>query len=130
MRADAERQLEECRTNLRRLPEAERVDPIVEVLRLVNEFCQDLNSTVYGYTAAGLGQLFNQAGSDKSLGELTAFVRCNRETYEDLKRKMRATAPDFRPFEDHEDYVQPTYNGKYDQGTVRNLRDVRQIIKE
>ena len=132
MRADAERQLAECRTNLRRLPEAPRVDPAVEILRLINTFCQDLNNTVYGYTSAGLGQLFSHpnGSSKKSLGELTAFVRRNREMYEELKSEIRATAPDFRPFEEHELYTQPAYNGKYDHGTIRNLRDVRQTIKE
>ena len=43
MRADTERQLAECRAELRRLPVSTHVDPTVEILRLLTEFCQDLN---------------------------------------------------------------------------------------
>lgn len=45
------------------------------------------------------------------------FVQGNRATYDILKHKIRATAPDFRAFPDHEGYV------KHDLG-LENERDL------
>lgn len=134
MRAEAERQLAECRAELRLLPNAPCTDSAVEVLRLVTEFCQDLKSTVYGGSGAGLGSLVNQTafgdGKVRDLAASTAFVRGNRGVYDRLKVKIRSTAPDFRPFENGNEYGQPCYDSTYDTGKTRDLSEVRRVIEE
>ena len=133
MRTEAERKLAECRAELRRLPEPPNVDATVEILRLIMAFCQDLNNTVYGGSGVNFGNVHDvpmRGGNIDDLGASTAFIRNNRAKYEQFKKRIRATAPDFRPFENHEEYRQPLYDNVRDTGTTRDLNEVRLIIKE
>jgi hypothetical protein len=93
------------------------VDPITEVLGSIDKFC------------AGLRDLVSARGSDKSL------VHRNVAAYTAFKRNIRVTVPDFRPFEDVGEYLNPEIvdnrvNVKdWVQGKTYGLYDVRSIIK-
>ena len=73
------------------LPESGQTSkgPVAEVTNRVIAFCTDLRSTVYGDT------------TDKSM------VHQCRKAFFLLKRDIRRTAPDFRPFEKPELYDTP-----------------------
>ena len=133
MRAEAMQQLTECRVELNKLPNPIQVDPAVEILRLVTAFCSELESTAYGGTGANFNRL-NQTspagGKPRDMSTATLFIRSNRDEYENFKKRIRKTAPDFRPFEDHRTYIQPTFGDGLDEGETRDLSDVRQVIKE
>ena len=133
MRAEAMEQLIECRVKLSKLPNPIQVDPVVEILRLVTAFCSELESTVYGGTGANLNRL-NQTspggGKPRDMRAATLFIRSNRDEYENFKKRIRNTAPDFRPFKFHRTYIQPTFGGELDEGETKDLSDVRQVIKE
>ena len=79
-----------CLAALARLPpRSEAADSTAELIQLVFRFCEAVKETVDG------------TGDDKS------FVHRSRAHYRALKAALRATAPDFRPFEDPHGYPRP-----------------------
>jgi hypothetical protein len=89
---------------------------------LVTRFCQDLKEAVNG-------------GKSQRI-----LSQSNRRHYENFKRGIHATAPDFRPFEDLEKYNKPHYSSTvsgYDDNPmnpdprvkVYGLKDVREVIR-
>ncbi|PIL37741.1 transporter [Ganoderma sinense ZZ0214-1] len=74
---------------LAQLPARPAMDSAAELVQLVFRFCAAVKETIDG------------AGDDK------AFVHRSLAFYRMLKASIRASAPDFRPFEDPEKYVCP-----------------------
>jgi hypothetical protein len=117
LKEDVNRLLAECQRDLSKLPEPLSADPATEILSRITKFCTDLDGVVNGQ-------------KDKSL------VQRNRERYALFKTNIQATAPDFRPFINHESYSRPSFDG--DECDVErgpgvetfSLDDVRQLIKE
>ncbi len=108
------------------------MDASTEILTRVTDFCQHLTATVNGLDVV----------TDEAISATDGktFVQQNRATYLVFKRKIRTTAPDFRAFEDHENYMNPLYSDcdKSDDETPStstktcgpyNLYDVRRVIK-
>ncbi|KAG1816627.1 P-loop containing nucleoside triphosphate hydrolase protein [Suillus variegatus] len=87
LREDVDTLLAKCTKDFDELPPPLENDPQIEVLGRVNTFCDDFKSFVNG------------SHEDKSLAQR------NRALYAIFKRNIRGTAPDFRPFNDPEDYV-------------------------
>ncbi|KAG1785552.1 P-loop containing nucleoside triphosphate hydrolase protein [Suillus plorans] len=87
LREDVDTLLAKCIKDFDELPPPLENDPQIEVLGRVNTFCDDFKSFVNG------------SHEDKSLAQR------NRALYAIFKRNIRGTAPDFRPFNDPEDYV-------------------------
>ncbi|EIN04120.1 hypothetical protein PUNSTDRAFT_138850 [Punctularia strigosozonata HHB-11173 SS5] len=81
--------LKENERQLAELPAPPSENPIVELLELVTNFCSELHQTVFGQH------------EDKR------FVQKNRARYSMFKLAIRATAPDFRPFDDYTKYNEP-----------------------
>lgn len=69
-------------------------DPAAELLRMVTGFCADVRTAVYG------------DNEDKRLAQ------SNRALYAIFQKAVRATAPDFRPFEDPARYRLPPLKGE------------------
>ncbi|KAF9220694.1 hypothetical protein BS17DRAFT_739183 [Gyrodon lividus] len=86
LKRDVERLLASCLEDLGTLPAPLTIDPQIEVLGRVNEFCDAFKSVVDG------------TSSDKRLAQR------NRALYAIFKRDIRGTAPDFRPYEQPEKY--------------------------
>ncbi|KAI1782037.1 P-loop containing nucleoside triphosphate hydrolase protein [Ganoderma leucocontextum] len=78
-----------CLADLARLPARHEMDSAAELVQLVFKFCEAVKQTVDG------------ASDDKS------FVHRSVEHYRALKVAVRATAPDFRPFEAPAEYFRP-----------------------
>ncbi|KAG2046501.1 hypothetical protein BDR06DRAFT_965031 [Suillus hirtellus] len=87
LREDVDTLLAKCTKDFDELPPPLENDPQIEVLGRVNTFCDDFKSFVNG------------SHEDKSLAQR------NRALYAIFKRNIRGTAPDFRPFNNPEDYV-------------------------
>lgn len=134
LRTKAEQLLAECKSALAELPRPISVDASTEILTRITDFCQNLTATVNGL------DLVTDDGVRATDGK--TFVQQNRATYLVFKRKIRATAPDFRAFEDHTMYTKPFYYDRDesdDEGTNArasfktcgpfNLYDVRRVIK-
>ncbi|EIN04192.1 hypothetical protein PUNSTDRAFT_146674 [Punctularia strigosozonata HHB-11173 SS5] len=106
-----------------RLPLQLTSDPAAELLRMITGFCADVRSIVYG-----------EKQDDMRL------VQSNRALYAIFKKAVRATAPDFRPFEDHTRYRlpllkgEPEFDDEYvmrDAGVrVMNLWTVRGVVQQ
>lgn len=110
------------------------MDASTEVLTRLTDFCQHLTATVNGLDLVTDDSVVATDGK--------TFVQQNRATYLTFKRKIRATAPDFRAFEDHTKYSKPFYydrdesddEGLNEIGSFKtcgpyNLYDVRRVIK-
>ncbi|KAI5117489.1 hypothetical protein M0805_009550 [Coniferiporia weirii] len=110
LREQAEKELDACLKALSELPEVPKADPSSEVLGHVTEFCQELTAIVF---ASGSALYATQLSDPDVDGK--AFVRLNRVRYTTFKRDIRRTCPDFRPFEDHEDYTTPHYSCDIDR---------------
>ncbi|KLO12396.1 hypothetical protein SCHPADRAFT_853916 [Schizopora paradoxa] len=134
LRLKAEQLLTECKEALTELPRPVVMDASTEVLTRVTDFCQHLTATVNGL------DLVTDDGITATDGK--TFVQQNRATYLTFKRKIRATAPDFRAFEDHLKYTKPFYYDKDESDEESsdehetpktcgpyNLYDVRRVIK-
>jgi hypothetical protein len=96
-------------------------------------FCQNLNNIVYGCSAGVYPAPHDDDPSSfgtGAFGALTEYIRQNRDTYEVFKSQLYDTVPDFRPFEDSDEYRQPSYDGETDNGTTMDLTGVRQVINE
>jgi hypothetical protein len=72
-----ERLLADCRKGLDRLPPGLKTKPSVEILRRINDFCDDLRGIVNG------------EGQDKSL------ARASRSSYAVLMNEILRTAPEY-----------------------------------
>jgi hypothetical protein len=79
LQEDVDRLLDGCEEELGRIPVALEVDPTTEILNRVSAFCAEVKGAVSGEGFKTLAQK-------------------NRKSYEVLKDKILATAPDFRPF--------------------------------
>jgi hypothetical protein len=79
LRSEIQSQLVDCRADCSQIPTAFVGDATVEVLLRVTNFCQELHEIVAGYSV------------DKS------FIRKNRETYMNFKKRIRWTTPEFKP---------------------------------
>ncbi|KAH8109512.1 P-loop containing nucleoside triphosphate hydrolase protein [Phellopilus nigrolimitatus] len=128
----AREQLKSCRDSLAQLPELLHGDVSSEVLERVTNFCQELTATVYGYEyILGVQHAGPNISSNKS------FIQSNRAMYKGFRSQIRHTAPDFRPFENHQDYTKPSFadldgsSSHEGQGNgPRDLLYVRKVIKE
>jgi vacuolar protein sorting-associated protein 1 len=89
LRATVAKLIAENAAELELLPKPPSQNPVVELLELVTGFCTELREAVFG------------KHDDKSL------VHNNRANYGIFKVAIRATAPDFRPFEDYTQYRRP-----------------------
>ncbi|KAG1742200.1 P-loop containing nucleoside triphosphate hydrolase protein [Suillus lakei] len=87
LREDVDTLLAKCIKDIDELPPPLEDDPQIEVLGRVNAFCDVFKSFANG------------SHEDKRLAQR------NRALYAIFKRDIRGTAPDFRPFNDPEDYV-------------------------
>ncbi|KAG1878984.1 P-loop containing nucleoside triphosphate hydrolase protein [Suillus subluteus] len=87
LREDVDKLLAQCNKEFDALPPPLANDPQIEVLGRVNAFCDVFKSFVNG------------SHEDKRLAQR------NRALYSIFKRNIRGTAPDFRPFENPEEYV-------------------------
>ncbi|KAG2131413.1 P-loop containing nucleoside triphosphate hydrolase protein [Suillus bovinus] len=87
LREDVDTLLAKCTKDFDELPPPLENDPQIEVLGRLNAFCDDFRSFVNGSHA------------DKSLAQR------NRAFYAIFKRDIRGTAPDYRPFNEPQDYV-------------------------
>ncbi|KAG1812617.1 P-loop containing nucleoside triphosphate hydrolase protein [Suillus subaureus] len=87
LREDVDALLAKCTKDFDELPPPLENDPQIEVLGRMNAFCDDFKSFANG------------SHEDKRLAQR------NRALYAIFKRDIRGTAPDFRPFNDPEDYV-------------------------
>ncbi|KAF9220695.1 hypothetical protein BS17DRAFT_810582 [Gyrodon lividus] len=119
LKEDVEKLLASCNEELGSLPAPLATDPQVEVVRKISAFCDAYKAAVFG------------TGSDKSLAQQ------NRALYELLKRNIRGTAPDFRPFEQPVHFVPfDDLNGamvlsERDPGvSTMGVYEVRKVIKE
>lgn len=77
LKQEVERLLADTRQGLERLPPALKNKPNVEILRRINEFCDDLRGVVTG------------EGQDKSL------ARASRSCYATLMQEILYTAPEY-----------------------------------
>ncbi|KLO12399.1 hypothetical protein SCHPADRAFT_941237 [Schizopora paradoxa] len=136
LRTKAEQLLAECKSMLAELPRPIAVDASTEILTRVTDFCQHLTATVNGLDCV-------TSEDSVSATDGKTFVQQNRATYLQFKRRIRSTAPDFRPFEDHKRYITPSNPDDSDddenfypmiseapqnQGP-HNLYDVHRVIK-
>ncbi|EGO22889.1 hypothetical protein SERLADRAFT_471404 [Serpula lacrymans var. lacrymans S7.9] len=85
LKKEIEKLLANCADNLDKLPPLILNNPVAEVISRVNAFCEGLKSAVYGREEQG-------------------FAQRDRAVFAILKRSIRLTAPDFRPFADPENY--------------------------
>lgn len=76
------------------LPKPLEVDATSEILGGINEYCRELNRIV-------------------KAEESKQFVQANKRLYEAFKTGIRATAPDFKPFEDAKLYVDPNLQAEF-----------------
>lgn len=108
---------------LGQLPPPIFVDPITEVITLINQLDTAVKAAV------------DASSSDKGL------VHRNKAHYQTFKNHIWATAPDFRPFTDPLEYHQPSSSDPDLSGAgaepvdipsrqVWGLFDVRKVIKE
>ncbi|KAG9311765.1 P-loop containing nucleoside triphosphate hydrolase protein [Chiua virens] len=119
LKEDIEQLLSTCLEDIGTLPERLNVDPQIEVLVRVNKFCDAFKGAVTG------------ASSDKTLAQH------NRALYAIFAHDIRATSPDFRPFEDPEQHCSIDALDSEEHATTRNdqvqtmgLYDVRETIEE
>ena len=135
LRNQAQEQLNEARTALSQLPRVLASDETTEILELITEFCQEFLRTVDGTSEI----LSGIEGSEHSTCCGKEFVRSNRAIYAEFKQKIRATAPDFRPFVNHAYYCHPGFGSpdseQYvsEEGRGNGPRDftyVRKVIRE
>nr|VWO97017.1 Vacuolar protein sorting-associated protein 1 [Ganoderma boninense] len=89
LKAAVDQLLASCLADLAKLPARPQVDSATEIVMLAQRFCKAVEQTVDG------------TSDDKS------FVHESRTRYRALKRAIRCTAPDFRPFENPAEYGRP-----------------------
>ncbi|KAL5531192.1 hypothetical protein ACEPAG_4068 [Sanghuangporus baumii] len=134
LRKQAQDELMKTLAALGQLPAPFLADISSEVLERVTNFCQEFSGTIYGTINAMMPEL-QSSGHAKCCGK--SFIHRNRAIYEEFKSQIRSTAPDFRPFDDHEEHNKPhfadseQYSSKegVDNGP-RDLTYVRGVIKE
>ncbi|KAG1838318.1 P-loop containing nucleoside triphosphate hydrolase protein [Suillus subluteus] len=119
LREDVDALLAKCAKDIDELPPPLENDPQIEVLGRVNAFCDDFKSFADG------------SHQDKRLAQR------NRALYAIYKRDIRGTAPDFRPFNEPEDYVplddteENMTLAERDPGVkVMGIYDIRKVIEE
>lgn len=115
------------------LPQPLQFDATTEVLARITDFSQELTQVVYGI-GTDIFTEKKEAPKDGPYGKV--FVQTNRATYDQFKREIRKTEPDFRPFEDYKKYENPVRLMRESDGGAsvqvmdpRDLTYVRQIIK-
>ncbi|KAG1844181.1 P-loop containing nucleoside triphosphate hydrolase protein [Suillus subalutaceus] len=119
LREDVDALLAKCAKDIDELPPPLENDPQIEVLGRVNTFCDDFKSFANG------------SHEDKRLAQR------NRALYAIFKRDIRGTAPDFRPFNEPEDYVplddteeNMTLTERDPGVKVMGIYDIRKVIHE
>ncbi|KAG2036974.1 P-loop containing nucleoside triphosphate hydrolase protein [Suillus americanus] len=119
LREDVDTLLAKCIKDFDALPPPLENDPQIEVLGRVNAFCDDFKSFTNG------------SHEDKRLAQR------NRALYAIFKRDIRGTAPDFRPFNEPEDYVplddtegNMTLTERDPGVRVMGIYDIRKVIQE
>ncbi|KAL5536660.1 hypothetical protein ACEPAF_483 [Sanghuangporus sanghuang] len=134
LRKKAQEKLEETLAALRQLPAPLLADISSEVLERLTNFCQEFYGTIHGTINATMPEL-QSSGHTKCCGK--SFIHRNRAIYEEFKRQIRSTAPDFRPFDDHKENNSPQFtdseqfHSKEGVGNgPRDLTYVRRVIKE
>lgn len=115
------------------LPQPIQFDASTEVLARITDFSQEFTQVVYGIGT----DIFTEkqdVSRDGPYGKV--FVQTNRAIYDQFKREIRKTEPDFRPFDDHTQYLNPVELMREEDGSTsdqvvdpRDLTYVRQIIK-
>ncbi|KAL5492681.1 hypothetical protein ACEPAI_4128 [Sanghuangporus weigelae] len=134
LRKQAQEELIKTLAALGQLPAPLLADTPSEVLERVTNFCQEFSGTIYGTINAMMPEL-QSSGHAKCCGK--SFIHRNRAIYEEFKHQIRSTAPDFRPFGDHEEHNKPHFTDSeqyYSKEGVgngpRDLTYVRRVIKE
>ncbi|KAG2153903.1 P-loop containing nucleoside triphosphate hydrolase protein [Suillus clintonianus] len=119
LREDVDTLLAKCIKDCNELPPPLENDPQIEVLGRVNAFCDVFKSFANG------------SHEDKRLAQR------NRALYAIFKRDIRGTAPDFRPFDEPEDYVplddteeKMTLTERDPGVKVMGIYDIRRVIHE
>jgi len=107
LRQEAQAQLLTCKSSLEALPPLITVDPSTETLSRISDFSQQLLAMV-----AGLDLV-----SAKDNHSSKEFVQSSRESYQQFKKNIRATAPKFRAFEDHRKYKSHSLKEAEDEGS-------------
>ena len=90
LKAAVDHLLTTCLAALAQLPARPDMDSAAELVQLLFRFCEAVRHTVDG-----------TRDDDKT------FVHRSRAFYRALRASVRATAPDFRPFEDPGEYFRP-----------------------
>ncbi|KAG1834900.1 P-loop containing nucleoside triphosphate hydrolase protein [Suillus variegatus] len=119
LRDDVDKLFAKCIKDIDELPPPLANDPQVEVLGRVNAFCDAFKKFVNG------------SYQDKDLAQR------NRALYTIFKRDIRGTAPDFRPFNQPEDFVplddtegNMTLSERDPGVKVLGIYDIRNVIQE
>ncbi|KAG1761981.1 P-loop containing nucleoside triphosphate hydrolase protein [Suillus occidentalis] len=119
LRENVDTLLTKCTKDFDELPPPLDNDPQIEVLGRVNEFCDVFKSFANG------------SHEDKRLAQR------NRALYAIFKRDIRGTAPDFRPFNEPEDYVplddtegNMTLTERDPGVKAMGIYDIRRVIQE
>jgi hypothetical protein len=80
----------DCTNELDELPAPLTENYVTEIIKLITAFCDDLKGAVF-------------ATKTKDL------ANSNRVRYQQFKAHIRNTAPDFRPYENPQQYARPVY---------------------
>lgn len=107
--AQANVQLSTLQQTLSAIPEPiENADATTEVLHRLDGLCSDLNKSVYGLDVT----------DETILADIPSYVQENRNAYKVLKKTIRGTAPDFRPYTEHEGRERILYDDDDDDETT------------
>ncbi|KAG2129046.1 P-loop containing nucleoside triphosphate hydrolase protein [Suillus bovinus] len=120
LRDDVDKLLAKCIKDLDELPPPLANDPQIEVLGRMNAFCDDFKKFVNG------------SHEGKHLAQR------NRALYAIFKKDIRGTTPDFRPFDQPEDFVlvlddtedNMTLSERDPGVKVMGIYDIRKVVQE
>ncbi|EJF59398.1 hypothetical protein DICSQDRAFT_148489 [Dichomitus squalens LYAD-421 SS1] len=107
LKATVDQLLDSCLQEFRRLPPQRTRNTASELVQLISAFCESVIATAKG------------TSEDKS------FVHRSREAYNSLKFSIRATAPDFRPFEYPAQFCKPGDPSSVQENSVQVVESPR-----
>ncbi|TBU37909.1 P-loop containing nucleoside triphosphate hydrolase protein [Dichomitus squalens] len=107
LKATVDQLLDSCLQEFRRLPPQRTRNTASELVQLISAFCESVIATAKG------------TSEDKS------FVHRSREAYNSLKFSIRATAPDFRPFEYPAQFCKPGDPSSVQENSVQVVQSPR-----
>ncbi len=107
--AQANDQLASLQQQFSAIPEPiENADATTEILQRLDGFCGDLTKSVSGLDVT----------DETILSNIPSYVQENRNAYLTLKKVIRGTAPDFRPYTEHEGHERILYDDDSDDETA------------